>query len=87
MKIKTKIMVPLAIVILFLLAWAPWITNDYAINKVFEKLGGPEASFNYLGEEIAVKDVPKEVGWFPFGKSVLFPSEAEWFVTFYGDII
>ena len=47
--------------ILFLLVWAPWISDDYAINKVVEKLGGPETCFNYLGQDLAVRDIPKVV--------------------------
>ena len=72
--------------ILILLAWSPWITDDYAINKVVEKLGGPETRFNYLGQDMAVKDIPKVVSWFPFGRYVYFPSEAGWFVIFYGNV-
>ena len=74
------------VLILLLLIWAPWITDDYAVNKVVERLGGPDARFNYLGQDMAVKDVPKEVGWFPFGRIVYFPSEAGWFVSFYGNV-
>ena len=76
----------LAIGLLLLLVWAPWITDDYAINKVVEKLGGPDTRFNYLGQDMAVKDIPIEVGWFPFGRYVTFPSEAGWFVSFIGKI-
>ena len=74
------------VLILLLLVWAPWITDDYAINKVVEKLGGPDTRFNYLGQDMAVKDIPIEVGWFPFGRYVTFPGEAGWFVSFYGKI-
>ena len=87
MKNKTKIILAIIILVLILLAWAPWITDSYAINKVTKKLGGNDAKFNYLGEEMTIKEVPKNVGWFPFGRSVGFPSEAVWFVTFYGDAI
>ena len=72
--------------ILFLLVWAPWVTDDYAINKVVERLGGPDTRFNYLGQDMAVKDVPKVVGWWPFGRYVTFPGEAGWFVSFYGKV-
>ena len=71
---------------LFLLVWAPWITDDYAIDKVVERLGGPDTRFDYLGEELAVRDVPKSVSWAPFGRYVTFPSEAVWFVSFYGRV-
>jgi len=54
---------------------------------VVEKLGGPDAHFNYLGEDTALKDIPKQVSWLPFGRYVTFPSEAGWFVTFYGSVL
>ena len=69
-----------------LILWAPWITAEYAVQRLVEKLGGPNALFNYLGNDMPVKDVPKEVGWYPFVRAVYFPSEAVWFVTFYGGI-
>jgi hypothetical protein len=72
--------------IFLLILWAPWITDDYAINRVAEILGGPETCFNYLGEDMAIKDIPKEVSWFPFGRYVTFPGEAGWLVNFYGAV-
>ncbi|ODS41218.1 MAG: hypothetical protein A7315_06855 [Candidatus Altiarchaeales archaeon WOR_SM1_79] len=66
-----------------ILAWAPWITNECAVNKVVEKLGGPDTRFNYLGDDMAVKDIPKVVNWLPFCRWVTFPGEAGWFVFFY----
>lgn len=86
MKTKIKDIILIAAIIVFVLIWAPWITNDYAINKVVEKLGGSETRFNYLGRDMAVKDIPKEVGWFPFGRYVTFSGEAGWFVSFYGNV-
>lgn len=74
------------ITILALLAWAPWITDQSAMDRVVQLLGGPDAQFTYLGESMAVKDIPKRVQWFPFLKYVTFPSEAGWFVTFWGAI-
>lgn len=87
MRNKTKNIILLVILIILVLAWAPWVTDNYAIDKVTKKLGGPDAKFNYLGESKSTKDIPKSIKWFPFGKLVYFPSEAVWFITFYGDII
>jgi len=86
MKKGVKTIILTIILILLLLVWAPWITNDYAINKVVEKLGGPDARFNYLGQDMAIRDIPIEVGWLPFCRFVTFPGEAGWFVSFYGDM-
>jgi len=86
-RIKKRGKIILTIVgILILLVWAPWITDDYAIDKVVERLGGSDTRFNYLGEEMAVEDIPKGVGWLPFGRYVTFPGEAGWFVSFYGNV-
>ena len=87
MKRKNKIILSIIILVLILLAWAPWITDDYAIKKITEKLGGSEAYFNYLGENTKINEIPKYVKWLPFTKAVYFPSEAVFFVTFYGDVI
>jgi len=85
-KKRGKTIILTIVLILLLLVWAPWITKDYAINKVVEKLGGPDTRFNHLGQDVAVKDIPIEVGWFPFGRYVTFPGEAGWFVSFYGNV-
>jgi len=34
MKNKTKVILIAIILVVLLLAWAPWITNEYALNKV-----------------------------------------------------
>lgn len=75
-----------AFIIVALLVWAPWITNDFAVKKVVEKLGGTEARFSYLNQDMAVKDILKQVNWIPFGRYIIFPGESGWFVSFYGSI-
>lgn len=85
-KLYFKIIIIVILLILFILAWAPWITDEYAINKVVEKMGGPDTQFYYMGENVSVNDVPKEIGLFPFGRYVTLPGEG-WFVTFYGDVV
>jgi len=80
------VVVAVAVAAMVLLAWVPWLSDDYVVECVVEKLGGPDAHFNYLGEDIAIKDIPKEVSWFPFGRYVTFPGEAGWFVSFYGSV-
>ncbi|MBM4400334.1 MAG: hypothetical protein FJ045_00080 [Crenarchaeota archaeon] len=86
MKTLNKVVLAVVIVVVFLLVWAPWVTDDYAIGRVVEKLGGPDTRFRYLNQDMAIKDVPKEVSWLPFGRFVTFPGEAGWFVSFYGSI-
>jgi hypothetical protein len=52
-----------AFAVLVVFAWAPWVTNDYVVEKVVGKLGGPDMRFNYLGQDLAIKNIPKEVGF------------------------
>ena len=75
-----------ALLLVLLLAWAPWVSDDFAVSRVVDKLGGSDAKFNYLGELKPVKEIPKQVVWFPFVKQVVFPGEAAWFVTFWGGV-
>jgi len=86
MRTTIKAIVVVAVLVTALLVWAPWITNDFAVNKVIEKIGGSDARFYYLNQDMAVKDIPKQVNWFPFGRYVVFPGEAGWFVSFYGNV-
>jgi hypothetical protein len=85
MRTTTKAII-VTFIITALLVWTPWITNDFAVNKVVEKLGGSETRFNYLNQDMTVKDIPKQVSWVPFGKYVVFPGEAGWFVSFFGSV-
>ena len=82
---KSKIV--LVVIILGFLAWSPWITEDYAIDLVIDRLGGPEEPYNYLGSTIPVSDVPKNYLRVPFGALIYFPSEAMHIVTFWGGVI
>ena len=82
---KSKIV--LIFVILGFLAWSPWMTNDYAIDLVTDRLGGPEEPYDYLGSTIPVVDVPKNVVRVPFGALVYFPGEAMFIVTFWGGVL
>ena len=70
-----------------LIAWAPWITEEYAYASVMEHLGGPDAPFIYLGETMPLKDVPKTFKKLPFVSLVYFPDEAMFIVTFFGSVI
>ncbi|MBI2183433.1 MAG: hypothetical protein HYU39_00585 [Thaumarchaeota archaeon] len=69
------------------MAWAPWLTAEYVVNRVAERFGGVDAHFSYLGQDMVVKDVPKKVVRLPFVALVYFPSEALFVVTFAGNIL
>ena len=87
MKPKTRQLVGVFIFILLIIAWAPWLTEDYACGKVTEHLGGADSEFKYLNEMMTVAEVPKTYTRVPFAILVYFPSEAMYMVTFYGSIM
>ena len=84
--IRRNVIILVVLVAVGLVAWAPWITEEYAYAKVMEHLGGPDALFNYVGETIPLSDVPKSFVRLPFVSLVYFPSEAMFIVTFYGSV-
>jgi uncharacterized protein YqhQ len=76
-----------ALIVVGVIAWAPWITEEYAYVRVVEHLGGADTLFNYTGEIMPLKDVPKSFKKLPFVSLVYFPGEAMFIVTFYGGVI
>ena len=82
MRIIVKVTIGIIIILVALLFWAPWITNDLAVSKVVDKLGGPEACFHYLNQEMAVQNMSKKVSYLPFGRYLAFPGEPGWYVSF-----
>ncbi|MCK5239984.1 MAG: hypothetical protein KAR33_10575 [Candidatus Thorarchaeota archaeon] len=73
--------------LLSIIAWSPWITNQYAIETVIDNLGGPDATYNYLGENITLQEIPTSVATVPFFRLVYFPGEAMYIVTFWGGVL
>ncbi len=86
-RLARKELVIILVVMITVLAWAPWVTDDFAIASVVDRLGGEDRPFNHLGEMMPVRDVPKNVVRIPFGAIVYFPSEAMFIVTFLGVVL
>jgi hypothetical protein len=86
-KANLKVIAVVFLAVILFSAWAPWLTEEYAIGRVTEILGGPDATFNYLGETMPVKDVPKNVVRVPFASLVYFPGEALFVVTLLGTVV
>ena len=84
---RTRVFIFAIIVIAAMFAWSPWLTDEYSISLVVESLGGPDYEYDYLGEMIPLRDVPKTVVRVPFGALVYFPSEAMYIVTFWGGVL
>ncbi len=57
-KILVSVLVLVCLVSVGLIGWAPWVTEEYAIARVMEHLGGPNALFNYFGGTHAGKKCP-----------------------------
>jgi hypothetical protein len=74
-------------ILLGILAWSPWITDQYAVEAVVDSLGGPDATYNYLGQNVTVGSIPTHVLDVPFGKFVYFPGEAMFIVPFWGGVL
>ena len=85
--IRRKVIILIVLVVVGLVAWAPWITEEYAYAKVMEHLGGPDTLFTYVGETMPLSDVPLSFVRLPFVSLVYFPSEAMFIVTFYGSVL
>lgn len=86
MRTRSSLLV-LGVLFLVIVAWAPWIGEDYAKVRIVKKLGGPEQSFNHLGDIMPLRDVPIEKVRVPFGILVYFLGEAVWFVTLWGAVL
>jgi hypothetical protein len=74
-------------ILLGILAWSPWISDQYAVTAVVDSLGGPDATYNYLGENVTVGSIPTHIVDVPFGKFVYFPGEAMYIVPFWGGVL
>jgi len=81
---KVVIVSALLIALFVLLLWSPWVTDEYAVAQVTQFLGDPDAQIEYLGHDVAVKDIPKEVVWTAFGKEVIFPGDCGFCVSLFG---
>ncbi len=86
-KILVCVLVLACLVVASLIAWAPWITVEYACSKVMKLLSGPDALFTYLGEIMPFRGVPKTFKKAPFVSLVYFPGEAMLMVAFLGNIL
>ncbi len=84
---QRKVITFMIVVLIGVTAWAPWITEDYARTAVVESLGGEDAQYFYLGENVTISEIPIRTVRVPFAILVYFPSEAMFIVTFWGAVI
>jgi hypothetical protein len=84
---KRRSFIIILIIVVGIFAWSPWVTDEFATSLVVQSLGGPDQEYNYLGDLLPLRDVPKTVIRVPFGALVYFPSEAMFTVTFWGLVL
>ena len=83
MKKNTKIILILSLVILLLLAWAPWLNNKAIHDKVFEERARIDGTIDRQTSELICD---YGVMWFPFGRWVA-SCEGGYFVIFWNQIL
>lgn len=71
------------LLILFLLAWAPWMDDQAIHDKVFKERARIDGT---IDKETGKLICDYKVMWFPFGRYVA-SCEGGYFVTFYGEMI
>lgn len=82
MKTRFKIILIVAFFVILILGWAPWITDEFALNKVKSNPNFIKQHSPYGG----IKDQEIKISWLPFGKGV-FTYEGLWYVTFFGFVV
>ncbi len=90
MKRNTEIIFTTFLLVLFLLAWAPWLTEKEIHDRVFKEKAHKDGTMGWV---IYPDDTEKyelicdyDVMWFPFGRYVA-SCEGGYYVTFYGKIL
>jgi len=87
---SAKIIVFTLLLILFLLAWAPWLNDDEIHDRVFQakaQKDGTYARVIYPNGTIRYELIcDYKVVWLPFGRYVA-SCEGGYYVTFWGQIV
>jgi len=83
MKVNVKLVLSLLLLVLFLMAWAPWMDDAAIHDKVFEERARIDGTIDKQTGELICD---YSVGWFPFGRWVA-SCEGGYFVTFWGEIL
>ncbi len=83
MKKNTKIILILALLVILLLAWAPWMNNQAIHDRIFEERARIDGT---MDKETGELICDYNVMWFPFGRYVA-SCEGGYFVTFWGKML
>ncbi len=83
MKRKTKFILIISLLSIFLLAWAPWMNNKTIHDKVFNERAKIDGT---IDKQTGKLICDYSVSWFPFGRWVA-SCEGGYFVIFWGGML
>ena len=83
MKQKTKIVIAAIVLLLLLLAWAPWLDDQAIRDKVFQERAHIDGT---IDKETGKIICDYNVEWFPFGRYVA-SCEGGYFIPFWGQML
>jgi len=87
---NSKIIFILVIVVLLLLAWAPWMDPQAIHDRVFQERAHKDGTMGWViypdGTREYTLICDYKVTWFPFGR-IVGNCEAIYYVTFWGQIV
>jgi len=90
MKRNVKIIIIVFVILLLMLAWAPWLDNRAIHDRVFEERAHIDGTMSWVTYPNGTKEYELicdyNVGWFPFGR-VVGNCEGAYFVIFTGKIM
>ncbi len=90
MKRNIKIGIIVALLILLILAWAPWLNDKEIHDRVFQEKAHKDGTMGWVVYPNGTKEYnlicDYNVSWLPFGRLV-GSCEGMYFVTFWGQIL
>lgn len=90
MKTKIKVIIIGLLLLLFFLAWSPWLDNQAIHDKVFQERAHKDGTMGWITYPNGTREYELicdyNVGWFPFGRYV-GSCEGAYFVIFTGKIM
>jgi hypothetical protein len=86
----SRFLIVLALSVLIVLGWAPWMDSQTIHDKVFKLKADKDGTMGWIilqnGTKIYTQICDYNVMWFPFGRYVA-SCEGGYYVTFWGKII
>ena len=90
MKRRSKVILFVSLLILFLLIWSPWMDSKAIHDRVFQQKAHKDGTMGWVIQPNGTKEYTLicdyNVMWFPFGRYVA-SCEGGYFVTFFDKIL